>query len=128
MPTRAGQGHEYVVTCDPPTYATHAYLILPGNDRKVYIQAFEARGPRDETDGPLHHRWNDTEFRLDQPSQFRVRGDNDRFRASMSAAAPGSEPCGGDSCICNVTVNNEAVFTASGSIPPSRGRGGSGTV
>ena len=42
------------------------------------------------------------------------------FRASMSAAAPGSEPCGGDSCICNVTVNNEAVFTDSGSIPSSR--------
>lgn len=117
VPTRAGQGHEYVVTCDPPTLATHAYLLLPGAERKVYIQAFEARGPRDDTNGPLQHRWNDTEFRLDQPNQFRVQWDNSRFPRVDDASCSGICAVHGDSCLCNVTVSTEAVFADSGSIP-----------
>ena len=121
QPTLDGEGHEYVITCDPPVVGEYVYVILPHGERAwegraqswiLYIQDVEVRGPT----APLLARSNETKLALDSPGQFRVQWTNGSLLRVGDSDCSGSCAVHGTTCLCNVTATTAAVFVGN-SIP-----------
>ena len=112
-PNEDGEGHVYVINCENPVEAQYAYILLPGDNRILHVAELEARG----IDHPTAERMNETEFKVDSKDRFRVRWEAGRFPQVDTDACSGVCAVHGRTCLCNVTVTEEAVFVDNSTIP-----------
>ena len=109
-PTAVGEGHEYHVRCNPPVVGTHAYIVLPGEERLLYVMEVGVRGP----DAAHRGRYPGVEFKSNAPVTFGVRWQDGSFpRADRGNCSGVCAVHTGATCLCNVTAVTEAVFRGS---------------